>query len=290
MPPQVHQSNGLFDKALELKASENYNLSIRLSLDGFSFCVFDINKNKFLALQEFTFQEVNNYVALNQILSQIIPSNEWLMASYHKIKIIFETNKSTLIPSPLFDSNHAREYLKFNHPPQLDEIILTDHLPMLEAENIWAIPESIHSTLNKHFPKSHIHHHASSLIESLILQNKNQANNKIVFVHIGKKSFDIIILDGQSFIFYNSFRYQAKEDFIYYLIYVLEQLNLNPENIDVVLLGEILKISSLYEITYKYIRNIRFGKRSADFQYSYVFDEIPDHFHFNLIHLQNCEL
>jgi hypothetical protein len=77
---------------------------------------------------------------------------------------------------------------------------------------------------------------------------------------------------------------------MYFLGYVLEYLELNPEIVMVTLLGEIEKDSALYEIAYKYVRNIRFGVRNEDFKFSYVFDDLPRHFYFPLIHLQQCGL
>ena len=55
---------------------------------------------------------------------------------------------------------------------------------------------------------------------------------------------------------YNSFDFSTKEDFIYYLLFTTEQLNLNPENFKVQLLGLISEDSEFFEIAYKYIRNV----------------------------------
>jgi hypothetical protein len=223
-------------------------------------------------------------------LKKFIPENPWLNLDFDRIRLIFETPVSTLVPQPLFKSNQAHEYLKFNFNPVEGDHVCNEHLSLLGAENVWAMPGNIYQLVNAHFSGVQIYHHASPLIETLLLQNKNRESGEKVFVNVRKSWFDIVVLNGNSLMFYNTFRYKAKEDFIYFLIYVLEQLNLNPETIDVVLLGEVLKVSSVYEVTYKYIRNISFGKRSSDYEYSYVFDDMPEHFYFNLIHLQQCGL
>ncbi len=290
MPGRVHLSKSAFDKALDQNASKYYRLSIQFSLDGFSFCIYDINRNKFSGIEIYDFQGVSNYLGLANLIREFIPKTEWLSLDYESVSIAFETPVCTLVPSPLFKDTHANDYLKLNFNLQLDDLIKNDHLSLLDANNIWSIPHNIYKRITKFFPKAQIHHHASSLIENLLLHNKNRESGEVVFVNVRKNWFDIVVLDGNKLLFYNAFRYKAKEDFIYFLIFVLEQLNLNPEITDVVLLGEVLKISSVYEVAYKYIRNISFGKRSNDYQYSYVIDEMPEHFYFNLIHLQQCEL
>ena len=58
--------------------------------------------------------------------------------------------------------------------------------------------------------------------------------------------------------FYNIFEYQTKEDFIYYILFTLEQLELSTDKTNVSLLGDINKQSELYKILYTYVRNIVF--------------------------------
>ena len=290
MPGRVHLSKSAFDKALDQKSSKYYRLSIQVSLDGFSFCIYDINRNKFSGIEAYDSQGISNYLGLTNILKEFIPKTEWLSLDYESVSIVFETPVCTLVPESLFKATRAKDYLKLNFNLQLGDLVKNDHLLLLDANNIWSIPENTYQLITGFFPKAKIHHHASPLIETLLLHNKNKESGEVVFVNVRKNWFDIVVLNGNKLLFYNTFKYKAKEDFIYFLIFVLEQLNLNPEITDVILLGEVLKISSVYEVTYKYIRNISFGKRSSDYQYSYVIDDMPEHFYFNLIHLQQCEL
>ena len=58
--------------------------------------------------------------------------------------------------------------------------------------------------------------------------------------------------------FYNIFEYQTKEDFIYYILFTLEQLDLSTETTNISIIGAINEQSELYKILYTYIRNISF--------------------------------
>jgi hypothetical protein len=286
----AHLTTARFDKALEFKASKYYRLSIQLSPDGFSFCIYDNSRDKYAGIESWGFQDAPGHHILCNYLKDIFDQSEWLNQAFERTSIIYETPVSTLIPVPLFKKENDIDYLKFNHWPAEDQLIRNDHLPLLDAKNIWSIPQNVHDLLTHTFPKATIHHHASSLIESLLLLNKNSDAGEVVFVNVRKTWFDVVVLAKGKLLLFNAFKYRTKEDFIYYLIYVLEQLNLNPEKTDVVLLGEIMKISAVYEMTYKYVRNINFGGHFNDHQFSYVFDDIPAHFYFNLLHLQQCGL
>jgi hypothetical protein len=73
------------------------------------------------------------------------------------------------------------------------------------------------------------------------------------------------------------------EDIAYYLIFVFEQLNLNPEEITLVLMGSVDRYSPVYDLLFRYIRNIDFAARNDSISYSYIFNEVPDHFYFSLL-------
>jgi hypothetical protein len=47
-----------------------------------------------------------------------------------------------------------------------------------------------------------------------------------------------------------------KEDLIYYILFITEQLNLNPETFKLILLGTIHKNDEYHNIVYKYVRNV----------------------------------
>jgi len=290
MPHRVRKIVSTFDKALNIEASKYCRLSIQHSQDGFSFCVFDIIRNKYCGIEVYEFQNVSSVIVLNKILREIIQTNDWLKAEFEKTEIIIESPKSTLVPVALFDHNHVADYLKLNHPPELGELIGNDHLRQLDAENIFSLPETLVTTFREYFPGAGIHHFSSSLIESLLIRHKNLDSNPIVFTNVRKSWLDILVINKGKLKFFNSFRFKEKEDFVYFLIFVFEQLNLNPENIELKLMGEIPKVSPFFELTFKYIRNVGFVERSNGSLYSYIFDEIPGHYYFNLLNLQHCEL
>ena len=84
---------------------------------------------------------------------------------------------------------------------------------------------------------------------------KNSKSAKI-YANIESSHFEIIYVVNNHLKFYNRFDYQTKEDFIYYLLFTVEQLQLNPEEILVLLMGSVNKSNELYQIAYKYIRHV----------------------------------
>jgi hypothetical protein len=290
MQAKARQVLSAFDKSLQIEESKNQRLSIQLSPDGFSFCIYDKQRNKLTGIQTFGLEDVANDRAFNLLLTEFLPTLAHLRADYDKIRIVVESTKSTLLPSALFDVQHLQKYLEFNHRVSTTELVLYDRIPMLDAVNVWAFSETIYHNLLQFFPAATIQHHATTLIDSLLLQHKNRSTEPLIFVNVRWQYFDIVVLSNNSLLLYNTFRFVTNEDFVYYLLFVFEQIGINPEVAGVVLYGDIKSGSSLFDYLKRYIRHIQLGRRNAVLQFSYVFDEIPEHQFYNLIHLQQCEL
>jgi hypothetical protein len=166
----------------------------------------------------------------------------------------------------------------------------TDKLVNVDAYQLYVIPKKVFTLLNQIFPGHTLVHHASVLIESVLILNKNLPAHQRCYVNIRQTNMDIIITERRKLLYYNAFAYTTKEDFIYYLLFVLEQMKLNPEEVELILTGYIDKNSSMFDIVYKYVRNISFASPSNTFQYSHIFNDIPKHYYFNLLNFFLCEL
>lgn len=290
MPDQIIKIVNKYDEALNKADSEKYKLSIQLSLDGFSFCIFDENTNKFLSIESITIENPNRVDIFCSLIKQFFSAHSWLNLKFKSTNIIYETQKSTLIPSPLFDEAEKNTYSDFNFTPEEDHCVYYDKMISLDAFNLYTVPVQLKNTLNELFQDHKLLSHSGSLIESLLILYKNLPVQKRVFVNVRNSYLDIVITEGKKLLYFNSFTYKTKEDFIYYVIFVLEQLDLNPEEIELLFSGFINKNAELFGIVYKYVRNIQFPKLTNSFRYSYIFNDIPSHYYFNLLNITLCEL
>ena len=98
----------------------------------------------------------------------------------------------------------------------------------------------------------------------------------------------MMIFEKKQLVYSNAFHFRAPEDFLYYVIFVMEQLNLNPEEVPVTLLGDISTKTPHFDLIFKYIRNVDFALRNESAQYSYVFDDVPGHSFYTLLNPVLC--
>lgn len=272
----IHTSEIKFiDESFDLKESGTYHLSILTNERSLSFAVLDTNTNKYLVLQHTSDLKNKDILA------------PFTGISFKSISCAIAHNKFTLVPTALFDEETKNSLLGFNHPIEKEEKIHSDKLQNLEARNLFTIPKGIESLIRKHFTNTHFIHSATSFIEGLLVQNKNNAGKK-VFSNFHSSYFEIVILDGREVLFSNAFKYKTPEDIAYYILFVYEQLHLNPEEIELTLSGAIEKTATEHALLFNYIRHVKFAARPDNFQYSYKLEEIPSHKFWNLFTQYLC--
>ena len=103
---------------------------------------------------------------------------------------------------------------------------------------------------------SFIYKHYSSIILEKVKLNENNTATPSLYLNINVNHMELIYFVKNKLVFYNRFDFNTKEDLIYYLLFSIDQLKLNPEEIPVVITGDISKDDDNYMIIYKYIRNV----------------------------------
>ena len=98
--------------------------------------------------------------------------------------------------------------------------------------------------------------HSSTVLLQTLLKSASKATEPVCYVHIGQRQMDIVVLDRKQLKFHNSFNFETREDFIYYILFTLEQLELDPESVPVRLFGYVEEGDELYGICYEFIRHI----------------------------------
>jgi len=81
--------------------------------------------------------------------------------------------------------------------------------------------------------------------------------NKI-YIHFNKKSFDILVFKNNQLELTNTFELVSEETFLYFLFYVVEQMQWEPDTFTLLFLGQFDTFSAYYEASRSYQNNIEF--------------------------------
>ena len=229
-------------------------LAIQVSLNGLSFAIFDTLMNKVTKLQKIEMGKVNVTTKIEDLFGEAFQKHPELKASYDEIVIIHSNNLSTFVPTALFDEEYLGSYLQFNTKVFETDFFAFDILEKYEMNNVYIPYVNMNNYFIDQFGTFDYKHANTVLVNKLLDVSKNNEELQL-FVHVSDTHFEIVVIQNQKLQLYNSFDYQAPEDFIYYILFTAEQLQLNPESFKLQLLGKISEGDSLYTIAYKYVRN-----------------------------------
>ncbi len=277
------------DESLLVENDLQYDLFMEVGLEQFSVCVVDVNSRFTMALEQYHFQKVNTNASLVNKLEEVFNSDDLFKRIYRKVHCSIINQKSTLVPSPVFEKEKEAMLLGLNSALDTEDVIMSERLKQMEAVNIYAMDSGLRQTIRRQFPLVEFHHYSTALLENILFENKKKGENMVV-VNIHVSNFEIVLVNQKSLIFYNTFHYTSAEDVVYYLLFVFEQFNINAEIIKVSITGELDKNSTIYALLYKYVREISFGQKPASLKYCSKLETLPKHFFYSLYSLQLCVL
>ncbi|GAA0723190.1 hypothetical protein GCM10009430_26380 [Aquimarina litoralis] len=261
--------------------NEKHILSIQVSLNGLSFCIANSEK-EIIALEQDNF---GIHLSPEQVLDKIkyiFDHHPKFNKDFESIEVIYQNDLYTCVPKALFDEEQLKEYLKYNIKVLENDFIAYDELHQHDIIVVYVPYANINNFFFDTFGSFTYKHAATILVDNLLAKEKNNDTIK-VYAHMNDASFDLVITSKGKLLLSNSYPYANEEDFLYYVMFAAEQLRLNPEEFELIFLGDITQTSSCYTIAYSYIRHICFGKRSNLISLSEEISTIHEHEHYLLL-------
>lgn len=283
----MHELN-LLDETLDINQTPSYHLSIQVSLNGLSYVILDLVRNKYVALRHYEIPEgLEENAWLNKI-EEILREDEFLLKEFRSAYFMYSSARFTLIPSPLFRKEDLRMYFEFNQKIEEFDELHYNRLKLTDAYLVFPLPGELGNIITRHFPHVAFYHQGVPLIEHFLSAPGKKSSETRVSLHVHRELFDLVVHSGKKLSFFNTFRYTHPNDLLFFVMYVIDQLKLDPAECELMLSGMISKASEHHNLLKKYIRNIRFDKPSEQYGYTYTFSDIPIHSFVNLLNLHAC--
>ena len=146
-----------------------------------------------------------------------------------------------MIPLPLFTHDKSTEIIKLNYPAPLDNLDYS-RLAELGIVNIYEFPLWIKSLFVSAFPRIKLLHRSTVLLKAAFDQ---QAFSHKLQLHIDQSQFYLLITRRSDLLYFNRFDYKSLSDIVYYVLYVLEQKEIEQDKIELHLSGVNSKWSEL---------------------------------------------
>ena len=277
---KIYPGINFSDPSFAMENAPGYDLNIFLNDSQFLFSVVDTAERTVKHVRSFNFFQVNSNREFVDSVKLILDSEDLFYHRFASCTAAFYHEQSTLIPTDLFDPAKIDAYLTLNTEVWDNSETAYDVLDGTGVANVYSLSTGARQLLESKFPNVRTLHTSTPLLRQLLLQSA-QSDEPMLFAYVQPRVLQVLFAKKGKPVFFNAFPYTTPEDFIYYILYVCQQLHLDAEKVQLQLLGEIVKDSVLYEFTYKYIRNVQFGKRPGGLKIHDGFN-MPEHFYYNL--------
>jgi hypothetical protein len=276
------------DKTYDSTLTNLYHLSIQIGLDGFSFCILDIPKGKYIVLKGYHFFLKRPRLLL-KLVKEIFDGDEVLNHIFKSVEIVYATNMFTLIPDAFYQKNAADRFIAFNHVREKGFVTHKTFFPKAEAWCAYDLPENLNDYLISKYPPATFHHSLYPMVESALKSNRNHEGKQQVHLNFYRNYFEMAVVSGTKLILCNVFDYTNEKDVLYYVLYAFDQLKLPAETTELIVHGQISQVAPLYHLFKKYIKRTSFAKPNSMFSYSYTFSQVPEHYYTSLFDVYKCE-
>ncbi len=250
---------------------ENHTkLSIQVSLNGFSFCILDTTANTVIQSENVVFVKQLTPYAILKRLKQLFQEHKIDQGQFSEVVAVHRNNLFGFVPLPFFDNGELANYVKFNTKILANDHIAYDEINPFGLVNVYVPFVNINNYIYGLFGAFTFKHHGTVMVESLLnkhaplrsepiqLSDHGHVHGKepICYVYVFERQIDVTIITQNKLLLYNNFSFVTKEDFLYYLLFTLEQLQLDTASVTVKLFGDIEEDDDIYELCYQYIRNV----------------------------------
>ncbi len=241
--------DSIFDK----KNTKEYNMSIRVSPNGFSFCIF--KEKQCVAISKITNYRLYYNTDLTTAFKDFLHGNELLKATYGQVKIIWESPNYTSIPNDFFTEKFANYSYQLCCGSTVAMEVLWDKMRYFNAHIIYAIPKAFYQCLKELYPDAVIYHGNTFFFDDAVWQSSHN-NNSGVFAHIEAEYCSVIIPNTENKHFVTHFEYKTATDLVYFLLNIYKSKQLNYENTQLILSGNIDLSDNAKILLEKYIRKV----------------------------------
>jgi hypothetical protein len=257
-------------------------LSIQIHLNGLSFCILNRTSNTVEFLKNIYFKhKLTPYDVLDRLKAEL-SGNTVFSEDFDSILVIHQNELATLVPKAFYNENHKADYLKFNSKILRTDFITHDEIPVNDSINVYVPYININNYIFETFG-AFVYKHSSSVLIDAILQKDKITEDPILYINTNKNSIELLVVNKGELQLFNVFEYHSKEDFIYYILFVFEQLKLDVETTLIKLSGSIDKDDALYTILYTYVRHIDFMTTEFNFEFSDAIEDTNLHNHYLIL-------
>ena len=244
----------------DIEKLNQYQLRCEISESSFSCAVVDIIDNQTIASEFYNFPDSKEKYSIVFYLEQIYATHDFLKSlKWQSVEIIIDNQSFTHIPVDLFKKEYTSRYLqlaKGSHISHNEEVHTYTHED-LGIVNIYSTDRELYNWLSETYPLVDLiyQHKTSQLIDFAIFSSKAQS----AFLYFGNHHFTMVITANGGLKFCNRFEYKTAQDLVYFVLFTMNELGIEPDEIMLRLYGNIKEQTEEFDLLNQYLSNVKIG-------------------------------
>ena len=215
----------------------------------------------------------------------LVNNHQLLRENYQNIFVAVLNQQFTLLPEAFYSKETAKELLQFAGGGEVQQV---NQHHVHDIRFCFGMEQELVSYLERTFSNAVIRH-AGAISIDLLFSHHSLASADVL-VNINGGLCEIAARKENALIFYNVFSCETDEDFLYYIMFTLEQLGFDAALVKTGIAADRLVTDPLLSTLKKYLRHLQFCTPDPSLKLSGELAPIPNHQFFTLLHQHQCEL
>lgn len=244
------------DQSFDLNRTNEYELSIQVGLDGFSFSVIHPEENRLMALKN-TPVTISTEKFLPRRFAEWVNSEPVLNNPFEKIKISYYTENFTLIPYEFHNSEKQNKVSTLLFENKKDDRVKQDKVNAFNSKLIYTIPGQMINCFADKF-NDYTLNHTFTVLTKKTAEFFASSDNSDLFLFFSSSSFLLFLYDKGNLLLTNSYQFKHANDIVYYIFAALNQNRIHTKNCKLLLSGNIIQDQEIENLLKSYFSQIGF--------------------------------
>lgn len=245
------------DQSFDLERTNEYKLSIQVSLDGFSFSVVRVYDNRLVGLKNVP-AKISTEKFIARRFNEWVQSEEIFNRSFSEIEIQYNTGNFTLLPGLFFKEEKQNELAGMLFELEATSQVVADYDEIAELQFLFTLPVDLSAEISNKFGNCKIVHPVAALSKKQPTDLKENENTALLY--FSKNRFILLLFSEDKLLLANPFNFSHANDVAYYLMAVLNQHRIKPADTKIVLSGEISPGNPTESLLREYFSNTEFWR------------------------------
>ncbi len=261
-------------------------LSLFISSNTFIFAISTQQFNQIIELGHIEIENSRSTSSISNHYLYLIESYLLNQKKFEKVNIAILNSDFTIVPESFSSNSELKLLLNFTNGTSQN--IQTFIHQFADFKFYFTANIDLVGLLEKTFPNASIRHSGAVLINLMFGQHSLIGSD--LFLNILDGFIEIGIKEKNKFLFYNVFNFDSDEDILYYLLFTMEQFNLNPLLVKLIVASQLSVTDELKNNIKKYIKHLNFCIADKDIQLKEDISKLPQHYYFTVLNQHLCEL